>query len=92
MTAPTCRCRQPEPLLTVAEVAALWRCAKGTVYSLISSGELRSVDLGVGRAKTRVPASAANEFQAAHTRGRNEPQRHHRPVHSSAATRTEVAA
>lgn len=51
-----------EALLTVMEVAELWRCSKDTVYRHIAAKKLRSVDLGRGRAKTRVPESALAEF------------------------------
>lgn len=54
-----------EVLYPVAEVAALWRCSVDHVYDLIARGELRTVPLGIGRAKTRVPASALEEFVAA---------------------------
>lgn len=43
-----------EALLTVAEVARLWRVSKNFVYDRISSGALRSVNLSGSRAKTRV--------------------------------------
>lgn len=55
---------EPEQLLTVLEVAALWRCSKNTVYRLIADGELRIADIGNGRAKTRIPASALAEYVA----------------------------
>lgn len=53
-----------ERLYPVTEVADLWDCSPQHVYSLIAAGELRTVDLGVGRAKTRVPESAIAEFVA----------------------------
>lgn len=59
--------RTVEELLPVAEVAQRWRCSKNHVYDLIAKGELRAVNLGTGRAKTRIPASAASEFIARHT-------------------------
>lgn len=64
--------RLPEALHTVAEVAAAWRCSKNHVYDLISSGDLRSVNLTRGRAKTRIPESALAEFVAANTRNPKE--------------------
>ncbi|MEV1315289.1 helix-turn-helix domain-containing protein [Micromonospora arborensis] len=58
---------------TVAELADAWRCSKNLIYSLISSGELRSVNLTNSRAKTRVPASAVKEYLEKQTR---QPVRH----------------
>lgn len=54
-------------LYTVAEVAELWRCSDDTVYRTIARRELRTVQIGHGRAKTRVPASALAEFVAKHS-------------------------
>jgi len=48
----------------VAELAALWRCTPQHIYNLIAAKQLASVQIGLGRAKTRVPASAAAEFVA----------------------------
>lgn len=55
-----------EALLPVAEVARLWRCSRDHVYDLISAGELRTVNLGTGRAKTRVPESSLAQYIARH--------------------------
>lgn len=60
-----------EALLTVAEVATLWRCSKNTIYRLISDGELRSTDIGNGRAKTRIPETALAEYNNRRTRLRS---------------------
>ena len=57
-----------DELLPVAEVAKLWHCSKNRIYDLIASGELRSVNLTRGRAKTRIPASALAEFVEKNTR------------------------
>lgn len=57
-----------EELLTVSEVAALWRCSENTVYRRIAKGLLRVIDIGDGRAKTRVPASALAEYVAQNSR------------------------
>ncbi|HET8682051.1 MAG TPA: helix-turn-helix domain-containing protein [Micromonosporaceae bacterium] len=57
-----------EGLLPVAEVAKLWRCSAEHIYELIRRGELRSVDIGNGRAKTRVPESALAEYIGRRTR------------------------
>lgn len=57
-----------EQLLPVTEVAELWRCSRDHVYDLIAAGELRIVNLGTGRAKTRVPESAMAEYVERHSR------------------------
>ena len=41
-------------LLTIPETAERLRVSENTVYRRIASGELRAVDLGNGRAWTRV--------------------------------------
>ncbi|GAA1550678.1 hypothetical protein GCM10009827_084170 [Dactylosporangium maewongense] len=51
-----------EILYTVSELAALWRCSKNFIYDEISRGRLQSVNLGAGRAKTRIPESIADEY------------------------------
>lgn len=51
-------------LYPVSELAQLWRCSIDHIYDLIAKREIRTVQLGVGRAKTRIPASAAAEFIA----------------------------
>lgn len=53
-----------EVLLPVAELAALWRCSPDHIYDLIADGSLRSVQIAKGRAKTRIPESAAADFIA----------------------------
>jgi excisionase family DNA binding protein len=50
-----------EDLLTVAEVAAMWRVSRWTVNRAIKSGALRTVQLGRYR---RVPRAALREFNA----------------------------
>ncbi len=60
----------PEVWYTVAEVAEAWRVSVNYVYDLIANDEIRSTDLGHGRAKTRIPAAAVAEFEAKRTRGR----------------------
>lgn len=57
-----------EALIPVAELAEQWRCSKFLIYSLISSGQLRSVQLGKGRAKTRIPESAVADYIRANSR------------------------
>lgn len=53
-----------EVLYPVSELAELWRCSDQHLYNLIARKELRSVQIGIGRAKTRIPASAVAEFVA----------------------------
>lgn len=62
--APSPRPRVVEELLPVSELAERWHCSIGHIYNLIASKQLRSIQLGIGRAKTRIPASAAAEFIA----------------------------
>ena len=57
-----------EELIPVAELAEKWRCSKTYIYELISRGQLRSINLGKGRAKTRIPESAVADFVKANTR------------------------
>jgi excisionase family DNA binding protein len=51
-----------EAMYPVAEVAALWRVSRQHIYDLIAAGKLRSVQLGHGRARTRIPESAVNAY------------------------------
>lgn len=57
-----------EALLPVSEVARLWRCSPDHVYALISNGELASLNLARGRAKTRIPESALADYVARNSR------------------------
>ena len=57
-----------EELVPVAELAEKWRCSKNLIYDLIASGQLRSVNLGRGRAKTRIPESAIADYLKANSR------------------------
>lgn len=59
-----------EALLTVKELAALWRCSPCHIYDLIADGELAAVQISKGRAKTRIPESAAAEYVARQLRTR----------------------
>lgn len=61
----------PEPWFTVAEIATAWGVSKNTVYDLIAANELGSVDIGQGRARTRIPQAAIDDFMR--RRGRNLP-------------------
>lgn len=56
--------KHAEALLPVTELAALWRCSPDHIYRLIADGSLRSVQLAKGKAKTRIPESAAADFIA----------------------------
>lgn len=56
-----------EELYPVKDVAALWHCSVDLIYDLIAAGKLRTVQVAIGRAKTRVPASALAEFVAKQT-------------------------
>lgn len=47
-----------EALYPVAAVAALWGVSRQHIYNLIAAGKLRSIQLGSGRPKTRIPESA----------------------------------
>ncbi|HEX6873028.1 MAG TPA: helix-turn-helix domain-containing protein [Micromonosporaceae bacterium] len=51
-----------EVMHTVKELAGIWRCSVAHIYNLINTRRLRSTDIGVGRAKTRIPASAAADY------------------------------
>lgn len=51
-----------ETLFPVTEVAELWRCSPRHVYREIARGRLRTVQIGNGRAKTRIPASALADY------------------------------
>lgn len=55
--------RPEAALFPVSEVAELWRCSEQHIYNLIARGRLRTVQIGNGRAKTRIPASALIEFE-----------------------------
>lgn len=57
------KAREPEQLWTIPQVADLWGCSENTVYRRIAKGLLRVIDIGDGRAKTRVPASALIEYE-----------------------------
>lgn len=68
-----------EILYPVAEVADLWRCSRRHVYDEINRGLLRTVNLGHGRAKTRIPASALDAYVAARGEGTEPPAGPHTP-------------
>lgn len=54
--------KPPPKLYTVREAAELLSCSPDHVYDLVSRGELEVVDIGHGRAKTRVPEDALAEY------------------------------
>lgn len=47
----------------VAHLAERWHCSKNFIYDEIIRGNLRAVQLGGGKAKTRVPQSAVDEYE-----------------------------
>jgi excisionase family DNA binding protein len=49
-------------LLSVAEVAELWGTSVDYVYDRIAAKELPVINLGRGRAKTRIRETAADAF------------------------------
>jgi excisionase family DNA binding protein len=49
-------------MYSVKTLAEMWECSDDHIYDLIAKGELSYVPLGIGRAKTRIPASAVEEF------------------------------
>lgn len=55
-------------MYSVKALADLWDLSVRHIYNLIASGELAAVDTGHGRAKTRIPASAADAYIAARLR------------------------
>ncbi len=71
------RVTRPEPerpkaeeFHTVAEVARMWRCSPDHIYRLIARRELAYLDIGIGKAKIRIAASALVDYKA---KNENEP-------------------
>lgn len=64
-----------EVLHTVAELAKAWRVSKTYIYDLITRGELVATNIGRGRAKIRVSASAVEAYQRHKARAVTPPQR-----------------
>jgi excisionase family DNA binding protein len=56
-------------LMTVKEVAKLWRQRRETVYKKIAAGELRAVRLGDGTAALRIPRSELERIYEMSTSG-----------------------
>ena len=61
----------PLELLSVTELAELWKLSPTTIRKFLASGELASVQLGSRRL---VPRIAAEEFMRAHTTDGRGPQ------------------
>lgn len=59
--------RAPQ-LLSVAEAAERLSCSRGHVLNLVSRKKLRGVEIGIGRAKTRIYESDLEAFIAEQTR------------------------
>lgn len=61
-----------DELIKIAELAAWWKVSKMTVYRMVHSGELDSVQIG---RSLRVPRSAVNSYLETHgiptQRGKN---------------------
>lgn len=55
-------------LLSITEVAALLSCSRDTVERIVDRGELPIVDIGNGRAKTRIRRSALETWIASRER------------------------
>ena len=55
-------------LLTVPETAQALRCSRRHVYTLIAAGDLRPVDIGRGRSKTRIRPDDLATYIDKHTR------------------------
>lgn len=54
-------------LLSIPEVAERLSCSPRHVYNLIAAGRLATVDIGMGRVKTRVPEAELGRYEKAHT-------------------------
>lgn len=57
-------------LLAVSEVAEAWGCCVQHVYNLIAAGHLTTVNIGMGRAKTRIHEDEVARYIKANTYGR----------------------
>lgn len=55
---------QPEPLLTVLDIARILQISRPTIYKLFNTGRLRYVRIGAHR---RVTAAELRRFLAANT-------------------------
>jgi hypothetical protein len=64
---PTRGSADAERLYSIPQVAELWGCTRQHVYNVLASGELTTTDIarpGAKRSKTRVPASALDDYAA----------------------------
>lgn len=59
---------KPSRLMSVTEAAEVLSCSRGHVINLIAKGHLRGVDIGIGRAKTRVYPEDLQAYIASKTR------------------------
>lgn len=64
---------EPVEYLTVAEVAAVLRVSKMTVYRLVNTGYLEAARIGGPRGTIRIPKKAPGEYLASVTAGGPEP-------------------
>jgi excisionase family DNA binding protein len=63
--------RSPARLLSVPDAAELLGCSEMHVYRLVSTGELRAVDIsrkGAGKSKTRIRSDDLDAYIEARTR------------------------
>jgi excisionase family DNA binding protein len=63
--------RSPAQLLSVPDAAELLGCSEMHVYRLVSTGELRAVDIsrkGAGKSKTRIRSDDLDTYIEARTR------------------------
>jgi excisionase family DNA binding protein len=68
--------RPSAQLLSVPAAAALLGCSEMHVYRLVSTGELRAVDIsrkGAGKSKTRIRSDDLDAYIEAHTRRAGSP-------------------
>lgn len=65
---------EPEPLWTVAQLAAAWAVSPNLIYRLIRDGELAATDVGSGRAKTRVRQTVIDDYLDRRTVKRHAPR------------------
>lgn len=60
--------------LSVTTVADILSCSRGHIYDLIAAKKIRSTDIGVNRAKTRIPESEVARFLAQNSRAIPSPE------------------
>ncbi len=64
-----------EKFFTVAEVADSWACSPDHVYRLIARRELAAIDIGIGKPKLRVAASALAAYRESNPAAGPDPMR-----------------